>query len=132
MNIDIDDLIKHAKQVQEVFYYMTENIFNLDYNFRIMKRRKIPGKGSVTLGYIDFSKKIICLDILTLKKREPKKISSILSVLAHEIAHIQKPPFRQRYKGKYILRQHYPAFYQQVSRNIRLIKKDKFLQQFFS
>ncbi len=97
----------------------------------MQRKGPVDTKKSYTLGYIDFQKKIICIDIYTAKKRSPKKVSSILNVLAHEIAHMQKPPYRQLYRGKWITRQHYPAFYKQCSKNLKIIKKDFILCRFF-
>ena len=74
---------------------------------------------------------VVTLDIYTARKRTPKKISAILSVLAHEIAHHQKPPYRQWHRGRWIIRQHYPDFYRQVNKNIYIMKKDALLGRYF-
>jgi len=97
-----------------------------DLHFRPMRRtREINTKKSYVVGRINLKTKTITLDLYTAKKREPKKIASILRVLAHEIAHIQKPPYYQRYRGRLIIRKHYPRFYKQVKKNIEAMRKDK-------
>lgn len=82
-------------------------------------------------GHTSFKDKTITIDIYTARLRKPKKISAILAVLAHEIAHHQKPPYRQRHNGRIITRYHYPQFYKQVNRNILKLKKDKELKKFY-
>ena len=101
--------------------------------FRPMKRKnnRVNTKHGYVIARTNLKTGLITIDILTPKKREPKKIASILRTMAHEIAHHQKPPFKQRYKGSWINRQHYPAFYRQVNKNILILKKDKDLSEFF-
>lgn len=101
--------------------------------FRPMRRRSIinPKKG-YTIARTNLKTGLITIDILTPRKREPKKISSILRTLAHEVAHHQKKPFRQLWRGKYINRQHYPAFYKQIKKNINKLKRDKRLDGYFN
>ena len=102
-------------------------------SWRPMTNRKAPVNTAhdYSLGYTEIDKKRITLDILTPRRREPKSYNAILRVLAHEIAHIQKPPYRQRHRGKWITRMHFPAFYDQVNKNIKKFKKDKVLGQYF-
>lgn len=85
------------------------------------------------LGYTNLKSKLVVIDIYTQKLKKPKKYSSILSVMAHELAHHQKMPYRefQITKLKWINRIHYPEFYKQVNKNIDKFKKDKFLKQFY-
>jgi len=101
--------------------------------FRPMQRKnnRVNTKHGYVIARTNLKTKLITIDILTPKQRKPKKISSILRTLAHEIAHHQKPPFRQRYKGRIITRQHYPAFYRQVNKNVIMLKKDESLSKFF-
>lgn len=123
---------RHVEFVLIIFNYTVKQVFGFnDYDLRIMKRKMPVNSKKMILGYINFQKKIICLDVFTPKKRQPKSINSLLRTIAHEIAHIQKPPFRQRYKGRYIVRQHYPAFYKQVTKNVEKIKKDSNLSRYF-
>jgi len=101
-------------------------------HFRPIKRRKILNtKKSFVIGRTNLRTGLISIDIHTPKKREPRKISSILRILAHEAAHHQKKPFHQLFKGRIINRQHYPAFYRQVTRNVEKLKKDKILCKYF-
>ncbi len=130
--------MSHEKEIEYIFKKL-KNIFKLkEYDFRIM-RRKVDKEGrgvlnlknNYNLAYINLNKKLITVDIYTPRHRKNKSTNSILRILAHEIAHIQKPPYRQRYRGKWITRQHFPAFYKQVNKNIEKIKKDKELSKYF-
>lgn len=101
--------------------------------FRPMARRGLVNtKKSYIIGRTNLKTGLITIDIWTPKKREAKKISSILSILCHEIAHHQKSPYRQKYKGRLIIRRHYPKFYKQVTKNINALKADKILGEYFS
>lgn len=101
--------------------------------FRPMQRKNnhVNTKRGYVIGRTNLKTGLITIDIYTPKFRKPKAISSILSTLCHEIAHHQKKPYRQRYKGKFIIRQHYPEFYNQANKNLRILKQDKFLKQYF-
>ncbi len=81
-----------------------------------------------SLGYTDLKKREITLDILTPRRRSPKSSNGLLRVIAHELAHIQKPPYRERYRGRIINRIHFPKFYNQVNKNVERFKKDKELK----
>ena len=80
-------------------------------------------KRGFVIGRTNLKTGLISIDIWTPKERRPKKISSILRTLCHEVAHHQKKPYRQRYRGRIINRMHYPIFYRQVQRNINKLKK---------
>lgn len=85
------------------------------------------------LGYTNLASKLVVIDIYTQKLKKQKKYSSILAVMAHELAHHQKRPYRQfdlRHR-RWINRIHYPEFYQQVNKNIAKFKKDKVLRSFY-
>lgn len=104
------------------------------FSFRPMLNRLGPVKNTkkaYRLGHINLKTKTITIDIYTAKRRRPKKISAILSVLAHELAHFQKPPYRQLWRGQWINRIHYPGFYRQANRNIKKFKRDKILGKYF-
>lgn len=101
--------------------------------FRPMNRKTaVDTKKSFVIGRTNLKTGLITIDIFTPRKRENKKISSILRTLCHEVAHHQKKPYRQLFRRKLIIRQHYPAFYTQVNRNIEKLKKDKELGVYFS
>ncbi|HOZ37070.1 MAG TPA: hypothetical protein PLR18_04580 [bacterium] len=126
------------KQITEIFTRVGE-IFHLDgYTFRTM-RRVVDSEGrgvlnlkkSYRLAYINLKKKEITIDIYTPRFRKEKSISAILKILAHEIAHTQKPPFRQLYRFRWIARQHYPDFYHQVGDNLGKMRKDEILGKYF-
>ncbi len=100
--------------------------------FRPMRRKAIVDtKKSYVIGRTNLRTGLITIDIFTPRKREPKKISSILKTLCHEVAHHQKPPFRQFYRFRWITRQHYPDFYQQVNYNIEALKKHIKFKEYF-
>ena len=93
--------------------------------FRPMRRkRRVNPKRGFVIGRTNLRTGLITIDILTPIKRGPKKISSILRTLCHEVAHHQKPPYRQFYRFKWINRQHYPKFYKQVTKNINKLKSN--------
>jgi hypothetical protein len=100
--------------------------------FRPMKRQKsVNTKKSYVIGRTSLKTGLVTIDIFTPKKREPKKMASILRVLCHEVAHHQKKPYRELFRGRLIIRQHFPKFYEQVNRNIEILKKDKDLNPYF-
>ena len=125
----------HEEKIKIIFTRLAE-IFNLHgFTFKIMRRQvdeegkgKLNLKKSYTLAHTHLGKKIITIDINTPRHRKPKSIKSILNILAHEIAHHQKLPFRQQWRGRIITRQHYPEFYRQVNKNVVKIIKDKVLK----
>lgn len=100
--------------------------------FRPMRRKtRVDPKRGFVIGRTNLKTGLITIDILTPAKREPKKIASILRTLCHEVAHHQKPPFRQFFRFRWIARQHYPKFYKQILKNIEILKKDGVLKAYF-
>lgn len=123
---------EHEQEVEKVFTRTCEILKLSGFSFRVMKRKAPVGAvRSYTVGYSRLDKKLVCIDVYTAKKREAKKMSSILGVMAHELAHFQKPPYRQRHRGKWINRIHYPKFYKQVTKNIERFKKDPVLGEYY-
>lgn len=118
----------HIDRVEELFKHACNVLKVKNVKLKIINRKTDKVR---RLGYLNLKTRTIGLDILTPKKRQPKSLNSILRVIAHEIAHLQKKPYRQFYRGKWINRIHYPAFYKQVTRNINKFKKDKILKEFF-
>lgn len=121
-----------SDKAQNICDHALEILKQPDLKFRPMKRRTLvdPKRGFV-IGRTNLKTKLITIDIFTPLKREPKKISSILRTLCHEAAHHQKRPYRQLYKFRFIIRQHYPLFYKQVKKNILLLKNDVELKKYF-
>jgi len=110
------------------------NLFGISrLKFRPMRRQDshVNTKRGFVIGRTNLKTGLITIDIFTPKFRKPKKISSILRTLAHEAAHHQKLPYRSRFRGRIITRIHYPIFYRQVTRNIKKLKKDKILGEYF-
>jgi hypothetical protein len=102
------------------------------FTFRVMNRQApINTAKNFKVAYTNLKTKIVAIDVFTPKKRQPKSFNSILRIIAHEIAHHQKKPFRQLYRGHIITRSHYPGFYRQVNRNITKFKKDLELKEYF-
>lgn len=126
----------HEKTIEIIFSRLCE-IFKLkNFTFKTMRRHvDAEGKGtlnlkkSYTLAHTNLKTKTITIDIYTPRHRKPKALKSILNILAHEIAHHQKMPYYQIYRGKRIVRQHFPAFYKQCNKNMEKIMKDEVLNQ---
>jgi len=122
----------HLIKMQEIFEVACKCLKVAGFTFRVMNRQApVNTARNFKVGYTNLKTKVIALDILTPKRRQPKSINSILRILAHEIAHHQKKPYKQFYKGKIITRSHYPAFYKQVNKNIAKFKKDRELGVYF-
>jgi hypothetical protein len=115
--------MNHAEQCLAVCNNALEILKTDNLKFRPMRRKtRVNTKRGFIIGRTNLKTGLITIDIFTPRKREPKKISSILRTLCHEAAHHQKKPYQQRLRGRWIIRQHYPAFYRQVSRNINKLK----------
>jgi len=100
--------------------------------FRPMRRRGIVNtKKTHVLARINLKTKLITIDIYTTTNREPKKMSSILRHLCHEVAHHQKPPYYQFFRRRWIVRQHFPKFYRQVQKNIDTLKEHHLMKEYF-
>ena len=121
----------HKQLVNHLFTRACIILRRSDLSFRSLQSRGARNPKNFTLGHTNLKNKTITIDIYTPKFRKPKSINSILRVIAHEIAHHQKLPYRQRYKGHLITRKHYPAFYKQVTKNIEKFKKDEVLGEYF-
>jgi len=108
-------------------------ILKVDYlHFKPMNRKNcVANQRSFIIGRTNLNTGLITIDIFTPKKRRPRTVASVLRILCHEVAHHQKPPYRQRYRGRIITRRHYPVYYRQVNRNINKLKKDNELKKYF-
>ncbi|PIR12867.1 hypothetical protein COV49_04100 [Candidatus Falkowbacteria bacterium CG11_big_fil_rev_8_21_14_0_20_39_10] len=123
----------HENRAQKYCDYALNVLGAKKLKFRPMRRKnnRVNTRHGYVIGRTNLKTGLITIDIFTPKKREPKKISSILRTLAHEVAHYQKKPFRQRHRGRWITRQHYPEFYRQVTKNIEILREDRVLEKFF-
>ena len=122
----------HEHHVREVINYALRMMKMKGFLFRVMRRNgPVKKNAGYVEGHTSLASKTIVIDIYTARLRKPKKISAILAVLAHEIAHHQKPPYRQWHRGRWITRMHYPKFYKQVNKNIAKFKKDKVLRGYY-
>ncbi|MFZ5365588.1 MAG: hypothetical protein ACOZBH_05355 [Patescibacteria group bacterium] len=123
---------QYLMHLEEIFIRTCMILRVKGFKMKIMNRQgPVKNLNGLTLGYIKLSEKLIVLDVLTPKRRQPRSVNSILRLLAHELAHYQRPPYRQRYKGRWIIRQHYPRFYKQVNKNIEKLKNDDYFKQYF-
>lgn len=124
---------QHLEFVNDLFERSCKVLKVKGLSWRPMNGRQAPVNTArdYSLGYTDLQTGEITLDIFTPRRRQPKSANGLLRVLAHEIAHIQKPPYRQRHRGRWITRMHFPKFYNQVNKNIDKFKKDPNLGQYF-
>lgn len=122
----------HEQTCEQIFQRACETLKLNGFTF---KPKIVRTKGGYVknyrLGYTNLKSKLVVVDIYTQKLKKPKKYSSILAVIAHELAHHQKKPYRQFYMFRWINRIHYPEFYRQVNRNINKFKKDEVLREFY-
>lgn len=124
--------MSHEDEVQLLCNKALKILTKEKIRFRPMARRGIiDTKKGYILARTNLRTKLITIDIYTARKREPMKIARILRSLCHEVAHHQKKPYRQLYRGKWITRQHFPLFYKQVSKNIEKLKSHKELFIYF-
>lgn len=125
--------ISHTKKVAQLFEQACKCLKVTGFTFKVMNRQApvVNTAKNFSVGYINLKTKVIALDILTPKRRQPKSLNSILRIIAHEIAHYQKKPYKQLFKGRWITRSHYPGFYKQVNKNIKKFQKDRELGQYF-
>jgi hypothetical protein len=127
-------ITRHEEFVQILFEKVCAILAHPELKLRFIKRQGNPAKRGATRfvkGYINLKTKVIGLDIYTPKRLKPKSANGLIRTICHEVAHLQKPPFRQRWRGHLIFRQHFPVFYRQVTRNINKMKKDAVLRHYF-
>jgi len=124
---------EHIEHVHYLFEKSCKLLKIKNVTWRLMEGRTAPVNTAkdYSLGYTDLQKREITLDIYTPRRRSPKSSNGLLRVIAHEIAHLQQPPYRERYKGRMITRMHFPKFYKQVNKNVEKFKKDKEFRQYF-
>ena len=126
-------IYNHQNRVEDIFNQACKCLKVTGFTFRVMNRQApINTARNFKVAYTNLKTKLVAIDIFTPKKRQPKSINSILRIIAHEIAHHQKKPFRQLYRGHIITRSHYPGFYKQVNKNIAKYKKDHELGLYFT
>jgi len=125
-------IMNHEQICEQIFQEACRVLKLRGFNFKPKVIRKNDGYvKNYKLGYTNLKSKLVVVDIYTQKLKKPKKYSSILAVIAHELAHHQKKPYRQFYKFRWINRIHYPKFYDQVVKNIKKFKKDRMLRRFY-
>lgn len=126
--------MNHEQLVQHICERALKILKSTDLRFRPMQRRNnhVNTQRGFVIGRTNLKTGLITIDIQTPKLRQPKKIASILRTLCHEVAHYQKRPYRQYFKGRWIIRRHYPGFYKQVKKNVEKLKKDDILCKYFN
>jgi hypothetical protein len=122
---------RQEELVQLLFARMCDILKTTGLTLKTMERQGSKDNKRYIAGYINLRTGIIVLDIYTPKTMKYKSINGLIRVIAHEIAHVQKPPYKQYHRGRWIVRQHFPLFYKQVERNIEKIKKDPILGNHF-
>ena len=124
---------RHEAMVEHLFQRCLAVLKMPGFELRPMRRR-LRGKGkfnSLTYGYTRPGENWVVIDLYTPKTMKPRKMDAILRVIAHELAHHQKPPryYRTWFKVKLLI--HHPPFWTQYKRNVAEFKKDEILQQYF-
>jgi len=114
----------HAENMTLIFTHICSLLKMNDISLAFMRRRGTKNPKRYIKAYVNLRRKRIVLDIYSPVTIEPIAIPSLIRTLCHEIAHLQCPPFRQRFKGHLIWRQHYPAFYAQLKANYEAIMTD--------
>lgn len=97
-------------------------------------RRRVRGTGrlrSFAYGYTRIGQKSITVDLYTPKTMKPRHMDSILRVIAHELAHHQKPPRLYHHWFRLVRMIHHPPFWTQYKRNVEELEKDEVLRQYF-
>ena len=122
---------RQKELVQLLFARMCDILKTTGLTLKTMERQGSKDNKRYVAGYINLRTGIIVLDIYTPKTLKHKSLNGLIRVIAHEIAHVQKPPYKQFHRGRWIVRQHFPLFYKQVERNIEKIKKDPILGNHF-
>ena len=130
----MEELIKeHLEHVNKLFtracLLLEEE--NITWKHMIGRTAPVNTAKSYSEAYTDIKKREITIDIFTPRRRSPRSSNGILRLIAHEVAHIQKPPYKERYKGRWINRIHFPKFYDQVNKNVEKFKKDKEFTKYF-
>jgi hypothetical protein len=95
---------KHEALVEHLFQRCLLVLGMPGFELRPLRRRK-RGTGkfnSITYGYTKPGEKWVVIDLYTPKTMKVRKTDAILRVIAHELAHHQKPPkyYRQWVYGK--------------------------------
>lgn len=124
---------KHLNHVDKLFLRacLILNVKNATWKPMTGRTAPVNTARDYSEGYTDIERREVTLDIFTPKRRDPRSSNGLLRLIAHELAHIQKPPYKERYKGRWINRIHYPEFYEQVNKNVDLLKQDAEFRGYF-
>lgn len=124
---------KHEAIVEHLFQRCLLVLNMPGFELKPLRRRK-RGTGkfrSLTYGYTVPGEKWVTIDLYTPKTMKPRKLDAILRVIAHELAHHQKPPkyYRQWFKLVYMV--HHPPFWTQYKKNVAMLERDEVLSIYF-
>lgn len=125
---------RHEALVEHLFQRALQVLEMPGFELRPMRRRT-RGEGrlrSVVYGYTRLDRKLITIDLYTPRTMKARKIDAILRVIAHELAHHQKPPRVYRQWFRLVRMIHHPPFWTQYRRNVASMQKDGILGTYFS
>ena len=81
----------HEENCEKIFQRSCEVLKLKGFTFKPKVIKEGDGYArNYKLGYTNLKSKLVVVDIYTQKLKKPKKYSSILAVIAHELAHHQK------------------------------------------
>ncbi len=98
-------------------------------------RRRVRGVGklrSFAYGYTRIGEKSVTIDLYTPRTCKPRKMDAILRVVAHELAHHQKPPRLYRQWFRLVRMIHHPPFWTQYRHNVKKLQEDEVLKNYFT
>jgi len=124
---------RHEAMVEHLFQRCLAVLDMPGFELRPLRRR-MRGKGkfrSLTYGYTKPGEKWVVIDLYTPKTMKPRKMDAIIRVIAHELAHHQKPPryYREWFTIKYMI--HHPPFWTQYKKNVAKLSCDEVLSTYF-
>lgn len=125
---------RHEALVEYLFQRVLHVLEMPGFELRPMRRRT-RGQGrlrSVVYGYTKLNEKMVTIDLYTPHTMKPRKIDAILRVVAHELAHHQKPPRIYRHWFKLVRMIHHPPFWTQYKKNVEMLSKDEVLGAYFA
>ncbi|MHB8830811.1 MAG: hypothetical protein ACYC44_01720 [Patescibacteria group bacterium] len=124
---------RHEALVEHLFQRVLQVLEMPGFELRPMRRRT-RGEGrlrSVVYGYTRLNQKLVTIDLYTPRTMKTRKIDAILRVIAHELAHHQKPPRIYRQWFRLVRMIHHPLFWTQYKRNVTKLQNDEILGQYF-
>ncbi|MFA6504145.1 MAG: hypothetical protein WCT54_04435 [Patescibacteria group bacterium] len=121
---------RHEALVEHLFQRMLVVLEMPGFELRPMRRRT-RGEGrlrSIVYGYTRLDKKLVTIDLYTPRTMKTREMDAILRVVAHELAHHQKPPRLYRSWFRLVRKIHHPPFWTQYRRNVASYRRMKYLE----